>query len=122
MRHVGAIGQVRQLIPLVSGDVKAVDIQRVAPVKEEVSIDGINGVVVLPRRDKKWGQRPIAFVEMAGDSIDESILMKLLADQLPRIMIPDRIITVASLPLTGSGKYDRQALRNRYRHIFEGGV
>ncbi len=85
-------------------------------------LDGVNGVVVLPRRDKKWGQRPVAFIEMAGDSIDESFLMKLIADQLPRIMIPDRIITVASLPLTGSGKYDRQALRNRYRHILEGGV
>jgi O-succinylbenzoic acid--CoA ligase len=83
-------------------------------------LDGVNGVVALPCRDKKWGQRPVAFIEMAGNGIDENLLRKMLADQLPRIMIPDRIIILASLPLTGSGKYDRQALRNRYRHILEG--
>jgi len=74
-------------------------------------IPGIAGVVVLSRPDARWGARPVAFVE------DEAALKAAIAKNMPKIMIPDRIKILENLPRTGSGKYDRAALRRGYPEI-----
>jgi fatty-acyl-CoA synthase len=78
------------------------------------AIDGIAGAVVLSRPDKKWGARPIAFVEIKNSDVTVEDIMAALEKKLPRIMLPDKIILVESLPKTAAGKFDRQELARRH--------
>jgi len=81
-------------------------------------IPGMIGVVVMFRADKRWGARPIAFVEVTEQGQNESSLKSTIAEHVPKIMIPDRIIILERLPRTGSGKYDRSALRRDHPDVF----
>ncbi len=83
------------------------------------ALDGITGAVVLSRKDKKWGERPVAIVQVADDRMTENQIKGRLDKTLAQIKIPDRIVIVHKLPLTGSGKYDRQALHDKYSKIIE---
>jgi len=103
---------------IVSGG-ENIDLNRIE--SELSSVPGVAGAVVMARRDERWGHRPVAFVEVSGDAHTESSIAAALAERLPKIMIPDRIIVLEQLPTTGSGKYDRQALRNTYRDLFQTG-
>lgn len=82
------------------------------------SIPGVSGAVVMPRPDKRWGSRPVAFVEVANASLSESFLLQEIGRYLPRFMIPDKLIVVPHLPLTGSGKHDHSALRQQFPELF----
>jgi O-succinylbenzoic acid--CoA ligase len=82
------------------------------------TIDGITNAAIMARLDKKWGARPVAFVEVSDSKLSEDSIAEKLRGILPSIMVPDRIMIVVSIPLTGSGKYDRQALREQHREIF----
>ena len=78
------------------------------------AIDGIIGAVVLSCPDKKWGARPVAFVETSDAAASTSTLMSALEKTLPRIMLPDKILIVEALPHTAAGKIDRQELARRH--------
>lgn len=99
---------------IVSGG-ENIDLTRIEAVLS--GVPGVKGVVVLSRADDKWGRRPVAFVEPSGGSSPEADIRTALTAQLPRFMHPDRIVIVRPLPLTGNGKYDRAALRQRYADI-----
>ncbi|MEU8264312.1 amino acid adenylation domain-containing protein [Micromonospora sp. NPDC048999] len=66
-------------------------------------------VVARPAHD---GDRDlVAFVTAAPSHVpDPAGLRAYLAERLPRYMIPNRIVELAALPLTTSGKIDRRAL------------
>jgi len=49
-------------------------------------------------------------VARAGREVDSPALRRALARRLPQHMVPSRIVTLPSLPLTPSGKLDRRAL------------
>jgi o-succinylbenzoate---CoA ligase len=99
---------------IVSGG-ENIDMTRIESVL--MSISGVKGAVVLGRADEKWGRRPVAFVEPSGEEFPEERIMEELAAQLPRFMLPDRIIIVRALPLTAGGKYDRVALQRQYADV-----
>jgi o-succinylbenzoate---CoA ligase len=90
------------------------------------ALPGIRFTQVLSRPDRRWGLRPVAFVVPAearpGENvpIDESSLKAQLKGSLPGLMIPDRIVLVEEMPLTGSGKYDHEELRRRFAGLFGG--
>ena len=79
----------------------------------------VESAVVLPRSDAKWGERPVAFVVLNDPALSESELQAHLRESVGTVFVPDRIIILEDIPLTGSGKTDRQALRKRYKDIFE---
>ncbi len=82
------------------------------------SIPGVSGAVVMARIDRRWGSRPVAFVEVANASLSESFLLQEIGRRLPRLMVPDRLIVVSHLPLTGSGKHDHSALQRQFPELF----
>ncbi|MDE2223419.1 MAG: o-succinylbenzoate--CoA ligase [Candidatus Omnitrophica bacterium] len=56
--------------------------------KALLSIKGIVEAVVVPREDKEFGQRPIAFIKIAGSPIPEEDIIRFLEAELPRFKIP----------------------------------
>jgi O-succinylbenzoic acid--CoA ligase len=111
--YLTVIGRADSVI--VSGG-ENIDLNRIE--REILRLPGVTGAVVSSAADERWGHRPVAFVEVDEKGRDEISLKADLADRLSKIMIPDRIIVLDRLPLTGSGKYDRSALRRNHHDIF----
>jgi len=53
-----------------------------------LSIKGIEQAIVVPKDDKEFGQRPIAFIKFAGQPLAEEAIIKSLEADLPRFKIP----------------------------------
>ncbi|MEP3443099.1 MAG: MupA/Atu3671 family FMN-dependent luciferase-like monooxygenase [Sulfitobacter sp.] len=68
---------------------------------------GITQAVVVAR-DAPGGAQLVGYV--TGSAIDEDALRAALAERLPDIMVPARIVEVARMPLTPNKKIDRKAL------------
>ncbi|MFB9151233.1 AMP-binding protein [Roseovarius ramblicola] len=69
---------------------------------------------MVARPDIRWGERPVAFVVLAGGaSVDWLALGRDLERRFPRYWLPDEFIEVASLPYTSVGKVDRKLLKQR---------
>lgn len=56
--------------------------------KALLSIKGVAQAVVVPKEDKEFGQRPIAFIKFAGRPLEEEYLVRCLEADLPRFKIP----------------------------------
>jgi len=56
--------------------------------KALLSIKGIEEAIVVPREDKEFGQRPIAFVKFTGEPLSEDYLIRCLEADLPHFKIP----------------------------------
>jgi len=61
--------------------------------KALLSIKGIAEAIVVPKEDKEFGQRPIAFIKFTGELLTEDHLIRCLEADLPHFKIP-----VAFLP------------------------
>jgi fatty-acyl-CoA synthase len=61
----------------------------------------------------KWGERPIALVMLASGAYPTAeALREHLVDRVPRWWIPDEFRTVAEIPRTSVGKYDKKRIRH----------
>jgi amino acid adenylation domain-containing protein/non-ribosomal peptide synthase protein (TIGR01720 family) len=74
-----------------------------------LAMPGIDEACAVVKRDTEGGQLLLAYVS-GTDVFEESACLAELSRRLPSYMIPSRIIRLATLPLTVSGKIDRQAL------------
>ena len=50
----------------------------------------------------------------AGSEVDPGTLRKHLTDKVPRWWLPSHWTFIEEVPLTGTGKYDKKVLRQRY--------
>jgi fatty-acyl-CoA synthase len=79
------------------------------------ALPSVGLVAVIARADPKWGERPLMVVEPAqGAAIEDHELTALLKGRVADWWIPDRIVRVEAMPLAGTGKIDKIALRARY--------
>lgn len=82
---------------------------------------GVAAVVGLPH--EKWGERPVAFiVPKPGASISEGEIIAHLqryvdAGKIPKWWLPDKVVIVNELPMTGTGKIDKKILREKYKNL-----
>jgi acyl carrier protein len=80
----------------------------------------VKQAVVVVREDEKGDKRLLAYVVLGRDSTNGSghtpgqiageDLRAHLKQQLPDYMVPQAVVILRKLPLTGNGKIDRQAL------------
>jgi acyl-CoA synthetase (AMP-forming)/AMP-acid ligase II len=49
-------------------------------------------------------------VPLDPDTFDADALLAVCRDQMPRYMVPRRVVTSAAFPRTASGKIDRKAV------------
>ena len=83
---------------------------------------GVRRVAVVPIKDVKWGERPLALVSLDpehADKIGEDDIRLHVASYVERgliskIAIPENVTFVAELPLTSVGKVDKKKLRGNY--------
>jgi fatty-acyl-CoA synthase len=70
-------------------------------------------VVGVP--DEKWGERPLATVVRATDSlVDAADLKKFLSGKVAGWQVPERWAFIDEVPKTSVGKFDKKVLRKRY--------
>jgi amino acid adenylation domain-containing protein len=65
---------------------------------------------VILREDIPGDRRLVAYVVPGGEMVSTAELREYLKQSLPEYMIPSAYVSLASLPLTPSGKIDRRAL------------
>jgi fatty-acyl-CoA synthase len=69
-------------------------------------------VVAVP--DQRWGERPVAFVTAARDSLTGAELIDFVRGRLAHFKAPDRVYFQA-LPKTSTGKIQKHVLRELAR-------
>jgi acyl-CoA synthetase (AMP-forming)/AMP-acid ligase II len=76
-------------------------------------VDGVRRAVVIAAGETARGSRLIGvcLCENVADGPRPDAVRRTCLDRLPRYAVPDDILIVDTLPLTPSGKIDRQALR-----------
>jgi fatty-acyl-CoA synthase len=64
----------------------------------------------------RWLERPMSVVVLKdGMTTTEDELRAYLAEQFPRWWLPDRIAFIDAIPKTGTGKFQKNVLRDEYR-------
>ena len=76
------------------------------------SVPGVEDVVVVARADSVWGERPVAFIQVAEDFSSDRLHSQ-MRRRLARFKWPDWIEILDGLPRLGPGKVNRLLLRQR---------
>jgi fatty-acyl-CoA synthase len=78
-------------------------------------LPGVGQVAVIGEIDVKWGERPVLVVEpQRNHTLDEKMLLEALRGKVADWWIPERVIQVASMPLSVTGKIDKNRLRAQF--------
>ncbi len=76
----------------------------------------INEACVISAKHKRWNERPIMLITLKDhQQFNQYHFIQELKNHLSLWCIPDAIITVPSLPHTGTGKLKKYELRERYQ-------
>lgn len=74
---------------------------------------GVAQVAVIGVPDVRWGEVGLAFVEStSGFALQPEQVSHHLDGKLARFKLPKKVVVLESLPRIGSGKIDKQALKN----------
>jgi fatty-acyl-CoA synthase len=100
--------------------------ENVAPAEVERALNAhpaVRAAVAVGVPDRVWGERGVAFVEIAsGASCGEDELLAHARERLASFKVPVRIIAVDELPRSAIDKFARSRLKERARAIWEEGA
>lgn len=70
-------------------------------------------VIAIP--DERWVERPLACIVLhQGNAVSPQVLREFLSKDFVNYQIPDQYITIAQIPKTSVGKFDKKELRRMY--------
>jgi O-succinylbenzoic acid--CoA ligase len=72
------------------------------------NMPGIINAIVVPVNHPEFGSRPAAFLQVAGENVDETEIRQLLEKNVPRFKIPDHFFPWPQIDRQGKLKYDRK--------------
>jgi fatty-acyl-CoA synthase len=83
---------------------------------------GVHRAAVIPIKDVKWGERPLALIILHPDHVgkvgEDDIRLHVASyverGLISKIAIPENVTFVTELPLTSVGKIDKKVLRQRH--------
>ncbi|MGO9934558.1 MAG: long-chain-fatty-acid--CoA ligase [Steroidobacteraceae bacterium] len=124
-----------------TGDIATIDSQGVMQIRDRVkdliktggewisSIDlentaighpAVAAAAVIGVKHPKWQERPLLFVVCKpGHSPQPEDILAFLAERVARWWVPEEVIFLESLPLGGTGKVQKAALREKYGNLFD---
>ncbi len=80
-------------------------------------------VAVVGVPHEKWEERPIALVvprpgeEISESELREHLMKSVEEGEILKWWIPDKFILTGEIPKTGTGKFDKKAIRERFRDV-----
>ena len=79
------------------------------------TLEAVSRAAVVGVRHEKWGEVPCALVVLKnGRSLSEEAVKKALEPHLAKNEMPEQILFAEALPLTSSGKPDKQRIRELF--------
>ncbi|CAN5199881.1 N/A [soil metagenome] len=79
------------------------------------AMSSVGQVAVIGRADPKWGERPLIIIEpRLGEVVEDAEVIAALKGRIADWWIPDRIVTIAAMPLAATGKINKVELRSVY--------
>ncbi|UCU99210.1 long-chain-fatty-acid--CoA ligase [Acidovorax radicis] len=96
--------------------ISSIDLENAAVAHPAVTMAAVIGV-----KHPKWDERPLLFVvRKPGQSLDKAQILDFLAERVAKWWLPDEVLFVESLPLGGTGKVQKNELRQRHGAVFGG--
>jgi fatty-acyl-CoA synthase len=103
-------GRSKDLIKSGGEWINPVEIETLVGAMPEVGL-----VAVIGRADPKWGERPLIVIEpRQGQAVAQADVVAALKGRVADWWIPDRVVTVESMPLAATGKINKTELRATY--------
>jgi fatty-acyl-CoA synthase len=94
--------------------ISSIDLECVAMAHPAVAMAAVVGV-----RHPKWEERPLLFIVRKPDSsVEGDEILVFLAERVAKWWIPDAVIFLDALPVSGTGKVQKAALREQYGNHF----
>jgi 3-(methylthio)propionyl---CoA ligase len=107
--------RVKDLIKTGGEWISSIDLENTAIAHPAVAAAAVIGV-----KHPKWQERPLLFVvRKPGHDLQADDILAFLAERLARWWVPDEVIFLESLPLGGTGKVQKAALREKYGNVFD---
>lgn len=93
--------------------ISSVDLENIAMGHPEIAM-----AAVIAAQHPKWDERPVLIAIKKPEShVSEGEMLDYYADKVAKWQIPDRVIFVDSIPLSGTGKMLKKDLRELYGSI-----
>lgn len=91
-----------------------------AALEDEIArVPDVQQCAVIGVAHPKWGERPLCFIVASRPVTEVEVLDSLQASgRFAKWQLPDAVVLVETLPLTGVGKLDREVLREEYAAFF----
>jgi fatty-acyl-CoA synthase len=107
--------RVKDLIKTGGEWISSIDLENVAIGHPAVAAAAVIGV-----KHPKWQERPLLFVvRKHGHALEREEILAYLAGQVAKLCVPDEVVFLDSLPIGGTGKVQKAALRKDYGHVFD---
>ncbi len=96
--------------------ISSVELENIAMGHPEIAM-----AAVIAAQHPKWDERPVLIAIKKPDSqLSETDLLEYYADKVAKWQIPDRVVFVDTIPLSGTGKMLKKDLRELYGTILLG--
>ncbi len=93
--------------------ISSVDLENMAMGHPEIAM-----AAVIAAQHPKWDERPVLIaIKKPASHVSEAEILDYYADKVAKWQIPDRVIFVDSIPLSGTGKMLKKDLRELYGSI-----
>jgi 3-(methylthio)propionyl---CoA ligase len=95
--------------------ISSIDLENAAAGHPAVAAAAVIGV-----KHPKWQERPLLFVVCKqGQTLQREEMLDFLSRQVAKLCVPDEVIFLESLPVGGTGKVQKAALREKYGDVFD---
>jgi fatty-acyl-CoA synthase len=94
--------------------ISSIDLENAAVAHPAVAMAAVIGI-----KHPKWDERPLLFVvKKPGASVEKEEILTFLAGRLAKWWVPDDVVFLDTLPVSGTGKVQKAELRKQYGGVF----
>ena len=111
--YIQIVDRVRDMVKSGGEWISSVDLESAI-----IAHPGVLEAAVIGIPHATWQERPLACVVPKADyrgSLDQAQVLDFIRDQFARWWLPDHVVFLEEIPKTSVGKFDKKALRERFR-------